>query len=41
MENFDCVKPEMTEYAIPEAKGENCYIDCSSDDICLTSIDTI
>ena len=41
MEKFDYVKPEMTEFAISEAKGESCYIDCTSDDICPSSVDTI
>ncbi len=41
MIQFDYEKPELLEFASDYAKGESCYIDCTNDDICPSSVDTI
>lgn len=40
---FDYEKPELLDFDSVCAKGEggSCYIDCESDDICPSSVDTI
>ncbi len=39
--HFDYAKPELWDFSACGARGDSCFIDCTTDDICPTLIDEI
>ncbi len=38
---FDYEKPELLDFNSDCAKGDSCFVDCTTDNICATPADTL